>query len=109
MGQRNSKSGYASNIKIDDYTLLRSRDSICIDLKKVAVGVYCVDGLTVYVFHMPTPEHGPNKFWLSNGALELICERDSMDFDMIKKQIAHMRQDKERWNELYKNSFNADE
>jgi hypothetical protein len=109
MGQHNSKGKLAINDKIAEYTVLRSKNDIVIDLNSVKVGVYNINGLSTFVFNVPRSKPASNKFWLTEGTIEVLCEQDPVDIDMIKKQISHMQRDKVRWDELYKNSFIKDE
>jgi len=109
MGQQGSKRKSSIDDKIAEYTILRSKNDLVIDPNSVKVGVYNIDGLSTFVFNVPKSEPTPNRFWLTEGVIEVLCEQDPVDLDMIKKQISHMQRDKVQWDDLYKKSFIKDE
>ncbi len=109
MGQQASKSKPTVTDKIAEYTVLRSKNDVIIDPNNVKVGVYKIDGLSTFVFNVPKSEPTANRFWLTEGVIEVLCEQNPVDLDMIKKQVSHMQRDKVQWDELYKNSFIGDE
>ena len=73
------------------FTIIKSKEEIAYSPNAIFIGLYPVDDLLVYVYSNPVANGRPNKFLISHKVIEVLCEQNYLNTNMIIKQVKYIR------------------
>jgi len=74
------------------FSVIQSRDDVRYDPNAVFICITNIGNSVVYVFSSPKPNPQPNKFWVKNNVIEVLCELPVVDLNIITRQVECFQQ-----------------